>query len=239
MDDIPPVMDDTPPVMDDTPPVMDDTPPEMDESPSRRRRLTRAEAREQTRVRLLESAARVFAEKGFAAASLEEISDAAGYSTGALYSNFDGKQQLFLEVLRSRWARGIAGRLGAARRAFEASTAGAADPFETLSRFVGRRADREREFATLGAELWLYALRNPDAADLVAEMLRQEVDGLESLIAAAMERRRPAASLTPIEMATVAVTLFDGLVRRRRLDPTAVPDDLFARTMRALFAPDP
>ena len=67
-----------------------------DEKP---RRLTRAEAKARTRRRLLDAAARTFARKGYAGASVEEIAEAAGYSIGALYSNFGGKEELFLELM--------------------------------------------------------------------------------------------------------------------------------------------
>jgi AcrR family transcriptional regulator len=63
-----------------------------------RRRLTRAEAKARTRQLLLEAAASVFASKGFAGASVEEIAEAAGFSIGAVYSNFGSKEELFLEL---------------------------------------------------------------------------------------------------------------------------------------------
>src|SRR5438552_10920354 len=62
-------------------------------------RLTREQSRAQTRERLLRAAKGVFARSGFHGASVEEIASAAGYSTGALYSNFDGKEDLFLVLM--------------------------------------------------------------------------------------------------------------------------------------------
>lgn len=73
----------------------------------RRKRLTRAEARARTRQQLLDAAAGVFARKGFAGASVEEIAESAGYSTGALYFNFDSKEQLFLDLLAERRSRAV------------------------------------------------------------------------------------------------------------------------------------
>src|SRR5271163_4144869 len=60
-------------------------------TPERRRQLTR-EA-------LVASARDVFAQRGFHAASLEEIAEAAGFSRGAVYSNFENKEELFFAVL--------------------------------------------------------------------------------------------------------------------------------------------
>ena len=73
-----------------------------------RQRLTRAEAKARTREQLLDAAAQVFAQRGYAGASVDEIAEAAGYSAGALYSNFNGKEQLFLELMSERRSQGIA-----------------------------------------------------------------------------------------------------------------------------------
>src|SRR4051794_22285017 len=67
-----------------------------------RARLTRAEQQAQTRQALLDAAARVFVERGFLGASVEAITDEAGYSRGAFYSNFDSKEELFAELLQVR-----------------------------------------------------------------------------------------------------------------------------------------
>jgi AcrR family transcriptional regulator len=62
-------------------------------------RLTRAQRRQQTRARLLEAAGQVFARRGFHAATLDEVAEAAGYTKGAVYANFANKDGLFLALL--------------------------------------------------------------------------------------------------------------------------------------------
>jgi AcrR family transcriptional regulator len=66
----------------------------------KRVRLSRLESREQTQQRLLTAAQLVIAKKGLAATSVEDIAAAAGYTRGAFYSNFRGKGDLFIELLR-------------------------------------------------------------------------------------------------------------------------------------------
>ena len=66
----------------------------------KRKRLTHAERRDQTRERLLEAARKIFIKKGLAATSVEDIAGAAGYTRGAFYSNLDSKPELLLELLR-------------------------------------------------------------------------------------------------------------------------------------------
>ena len=65
-----------------------------------RKRLTREDSREQTTQRLLAAAQKVIAKRGLSAASLEDIAEAAGYTRGAFYSNFSGKGDVFIELLR-------------------------------------------------------------------------------------------------------------------------------------------
>ena len=67
-----------------------------------RERLTRRESQERTRQRLLDVAVAVFAEKGFAHATVDEIAERAGYTKGAVYSNFPSKEDLALAVLERR-----------------------------------------------------------------------------------------------------------------------------------------
>jgi|SRR5947209_1280615 len=71
-------------------------------------RITRAESQAQTRAELLAAAARVFERRGYERASIAEIADEAGYSHGAVYSNFEGKEDLFLALYKERVARRVA-----------------------------------------------------------------------------------------------------------------------------------
>lgn len=207
----------------------------QDASPSGRRRLTRAESRERTREELLEAAAHVFAQKGFGGASVEEIAEVAGYTTGALYSNFDSKEQLFLELISARRSRGAARRVTTISQILD-EAAGDEDPFEALSRFFVALADRHRELAPLQAEAWLYAVRHPEAMGMLAARQAEQVDALEGLIARAMTNAGVPSGIPAREVTVVASALVQGLVRERRIDPTSVPDHLFAQALRWLFA---
>lgn len=64
-------------------------------------RLTRSESQALTRLRLLKSARELFRRDGYAITSLDRIAEAAGYSKGAVYSNFPGKEAIFLAVLEA------------------------------------------------------------------------------------------------------------------------------------------
>ncbi|MCY1280163.1 pyrimidine utilization regulatory protein R [compost metagenome] len=68
-------------------------------------RLTRAQQQAQTRERLLAAAEVVFSRLGYGGASIELVASEAGYSKGAVYSNFPSKDALFLELLRVHMER--------------------------------------------------------------------------------------------------------------------------------------
>jgi AcrR family transcriptional regulator len=71
----------------------------MSEQPRRR---TRAEQQAETRARLVEAAADVFASHGFEGASIDLITQRAGFTRGAFYSNFSDKGELLAELSASR-----------------------------------------------------------------------------------------------------------------------------------------
>ena len=71
------------------------------------RPLTRQESQARTRAKLIQSAERVFLKKGFLTASIGQIARTAGYTTGAVYSNFASKEDLGLPVIQERMVAGI------------------------------------------------------------------------------------------------------------------------------------
>jgi AcrR family transcriptional regulator len=191
-----------------------------------RRRLTRAEAKARTREQVLDAAARIFARKGYAGASVEEIAEAAGYSIGALYSNFASKEQLFLELMAARGERRVTA---------VADILSGDDPVDALAGLLERSAGRDPDLMALRAEFWLYAVRNPDAMGALTAQRRQQVDALIGVISAAMERLGVAPGVPAPEVATVVLAMFQGLVRQRRIDPDRVSGDLFRQGLRWLF----
>ena len=80
---------------------------------------TRAEMIEETRVKLLAAARKAFRDSGYAAASMDELTAAAGLTCGALYHHFGDKQGLLAAVaaeLDQKWTRGCSASGRGARR---------------------------------------------------------------------------------------------------------------------------
>ncbi|WP_310725620.1 helix-turn-helix domain-containing protein [Streptomyces sp. N2A] len=197
-----------------------------------RRRLSRAEAKARTRALLLDAAARVFARKGFTGASVEEIAETAGFSIGALYSNFGGKEALFLELLSHRQTD----RIAEAAQTLDRHEPGTGEAAAELGRLLLDVADKDIDFAPLQAEFWLYAVRNPDVLDAMAANLRAPRQALEGVISTSLAQQGAPAEVSAEAVATVVAALFGGLVRQRRIDPASVPEELFGQALKWLFA---
>jgi AcrR family transcriptional regulator len=118
--------------------------------------------RQLTREALIASGRDVFAQRGFHAASLEEIAEAAGFTRGAVYSNFENKEELFFAVLD----RHVELQLAAFDAFFEDSGGPVAASDEDVAR-VWRQltAGSDPQWVALSLEFRLYALRNPDVRD--------------------------------------------------------------------------
>lgn len=195
-----------------------------------RPRLTRAEAKARTRELLLEAAATVFGSQGFAGASVEEIAEQAGFSIGALYSNFSGKEELFLELMSSRAHE----RVADTTQVLEDWHARTGPPWQALGQQMADVADKDMEIAALQAEFWLYAVRHPEVMKTFAARIRRRREPLEQLIASELDRDGGYPDDLAPRLAIVISALFQGLVRQRRIDPDNVPAQLYSDALRWL-----
>ena len=130
-------------------------------------RRTREEQRAQTRADLLEAAAEVFARNGYHGTSVDMVAEAAGYTKGAVYSNFESKEELFLALLEAR----LEDSLGSMQDVMD--TAAPEDRPAAFGRRRSEIAQWEPQWFMLEAEFELYAARNPEVRDRVAARQRQ------------------------------------------------------------------
>ncbi len=175
----------------------------------------RQERQQRTREALLEAAAVVFARRGYNAASMPEIAGEAGVSTGAIYSNFSGKQELFLAMMVS------VAQAGAEARA--RSVASLDDRDQLLEEMVGawiRTVDDGPQMVLLLAEFWLYALRNPPLGEVVASFLAQVRASFATTLLDAGEVDDPAQAE---RLASALQALAYGFAMQRLADPDATP----------------
>lgn len=192
-----------------------------------RGRFDRSERKAATRARLLEAAARVYARRGFAGATLDEVAGEAGFTKGAVYAHFGSKEKLLLALLREHLAGQIAEQLELFDRArsdsegatWERPLAGS----ERWMRSLGEDPDPFRLFV----ELWSYAQRD--------EQLRKRLaSGLDALratfVSFGVESAADAGVETPHaaheQFASALLGLSLGLGLLKLADPDSVPDPL-------------
>lgn len=193
--------------------------------------MTREQSRALTRERLLTAARSVFARSGFHGASVEEIASQAGFSTGALYSNFDGKEDLFLVLMEreiDEHAREIADAVRERASMSERATGGARQWMTMI--------DREPELLLLFMEFWAYGVRDAQVRQKVAVRFAQMRAVLTQLIADGVREFDLELDIPAEQLALAVDALADGIARQRLADPDAVPDDLMGRILSLLFA---
>ena len=194
-------------------------------------RLTRAEKKAETRSRLLEAAAEVFAERGMQGASIDEVAERAGFTKGAFYASFESKEQLFLAMLDDRFAKHleeIDRVLASDEEPEDQARAGAANFVDLLS--------SDPEWERLFFEFSAHASRNEAfRAELVAR--RRE---LQERMAERYRRRAEELGVEPPvpmeEIARMTFAMADGIALQKLLDPDSVPDDMYPTMLATFFA---
>src|SRR5690242_4585748 len=118
-------------------------------------RVTRPERKARTRADLIDAAKTVFLNRGFHAASLDEIAEEAGYTKGAVYSNFEGKDDLFLAVLEEHY-----GTRAETYRSFILTYDTADEAYRAVARFMVDTYALEPAWWTLLTDFTSHAARD-------------------------------------------------------------------------------
>jgi AcrR family transcriptional regulator len=185
--------------------------------------LTQAQRRERTRGELIETARSLFLARGFHGASLDEIAEAAGYSKGAVYSNFAGKAELFLAVLDAHLER-----RAASYAQIVLDDTDLEESYRAVARFRLEAEEDEPEWEPLMLEFWAYAARREDLMAVIAEQRERFLDVIIGLIDQLAAKHGVTYTIPLREVARGSGALMRGMVLERMLDPTATSLDVFA-----------
>jgi AcrR family transcriptional regulator len=149
-------------------------------------------SREHTRQRLIDAAFEVFAEIGLNAASVEQITERAGFTRGAFYSNFDSKVELFFAIADAKYARATEDLQSGVDTVFsEELPAGhpiTPEVVETIVTRVLGLTVADAPFALFESEFEALALRDRAIAERYAGHSRAVVSGLAGLLEGALTR---------------------------------------------------
>jgi AcrR family transcriptional regulator len=196
-----------------------------------RTRLSRVEQTEQNRERVLAAARRVFMARGFHTATLEQIADEAGFSKGAIYSQFASKADVFLTLLERR----IEER--AKRQAHFAGQLAGIEEFAVLHAEMARISRSDPAWRLLVIEFRVYAARDKALARRYAELHRRTIEGVASLVGLLYERSGVA---PPASLEVLAANLLahdNGIGLEEAADVAFRPEEQSELLVRMLGAP--
>lgn len=180
----------------------------------------------ETRGRLVDAAIAIVARDGFHGATVSAIARRAGFTTGAVYAHFSGKDELFLAVFEQhmRWFE---------EQVTEVTTA--AEPvaaFEQGARLISQ----DRSQFLVFVEFWTYAVRRPALRRKFATRLAE----MRAIVVRALNDRaqegRSDIGLPPETIAMLGLALGRGLTLEKLIAPESVPDELVGQVLGGLLA---
>jgi TetR/AcrR family transcriptional regulator, transcriptional repressor of aconitase len=176
-----------------------------------KKRLTREESRAQTRSTLISVGRQHFLRYGLGGAVAEKIAEDAGYSRGALYSNFDGKEELFLAVIREEQEQHT--------NAFQAIIKEELSGKARLKKVRDAIADlvTDPDWIVLRAEFEAGALRNEGIRKSFVEVHRQQIRDGGKLLRDLARSSDVHMNLKPNEFLVIMINLTHGLAVTQKI----------------------
>lgn len=205
----------------------------MSETPPRKR-LTRQESQARTRALLLEVATSEFLAHGYAGTSLERVAELAGFSKGAVYGNFAGKEELCLAVLENQFFAQL--------QTFVGDFAAGGDTIEDRLGVLERWLDKlfaDEQWQLLALEFAVQTRRNQKIQAQLAEREKMMRMAVTALLSQQIRQLGVTPILPPDQLGIVLVAIVGGISVQRLIDPT-IPASLLTDAVKALFrAPRP
>lgn len=187
------------------------------------------ERKAETRAELLDAAARSFARDGYQGASLDQVAERAGFTTGAIYRHFTSKEDLFLSLFEDRIEKRILQIAETIRPELspEDQVAQAAKQFAELS-------GRDPDWYLLLFEYWLQAARNPALRGRFEKVHRGAQASVASLCEeTAIALGRPL-RMPPDQLAVALIAVSYGFALERILGSDLVSDELITRVLSGI-----
>ena len=177
-----------------------------------------AERTETTRTKLLAAAERIFARDGFEAARLEDIAAGAGYTRGAFYANFGGKEEIFFALLE-QW---VWQRIDSVRAVLRKQKI----PYQKLAALRKYYAEiaKDRRLVLISLEFKLFALRHPEAHARFQDRHRRLRAMWGELIAELLEALGRTLPISNTAASAACSSLAQGLLLEQLVDPKTLSE---------------
>jgi AcrR family transcriptional regulator len=185
---------------------------------------SRAERQALTRTALVDASERLFIAQGFHATSLDAVAAEAGYTKGAVYSNFASKEDLFFTVYERRLKARVA--------EFEALLKAAPlarDAIEAITRTAALRSERDDGWLAVFFEFWAHVLRHEELRERFAALHARVIEPLEAALVRHAEEVGEALPEDPRKLATARYAMQLGLQLERLTQPDVVDPELGVR----------
>lgn len=183
--------------------------------------------RADVRARILAAAREAFLRDGYQRANLGEIAATAGFSKGAVYSNFGGKADLFTAVINEHTNTLINTTLTSSERLVAAVTDPAA--IDQVAADVADTVVANAPSLTMLMEFRSLAAGDPE---LVAVYTRLRTEQRQNLLADLRRRTAGAAARIDEPAAALILSLVQSLSAEHAVAPDAMPRTLIKDTIR-------
>ncbi len=170
-------------------------------------------SRQNTKARLLDAAAQVFAEVGLEGATVEAIVERAGFTRGAFYSNFDSLDELFLMLANSVGESRVSTVRERISAMVEANAISECDPVDLVQQVMDSGED-DRLGVMLMSEIRIRALRDPAFGAAYLEGEREIVASITDIISEIVETGQIALRIDAEEAARLLMIVWEGMVVR-------------------------
>jgi AcrR family transcriptional regulator len=193
-------------------------------------RMSRAERREQTRQELVSAAEACFVSRGFHASSVDEVAERAGYTKGAVYSNFASKEDLFFAVYERRVEQVLTEVAPGLRQL------GAERAFDELAAGAMHRRDPDDGWRAVFFEFWAHVVRHPELRERFAAIHARFLEPLADAVRQLADDRGLTlpSDVTASQVAVAWNAMEVGLNLERLTQPQTV-DRALARRMGRLL----
>jgi AcrR family transcriptional regulator len=193
-----------------------------------KQRMSRKESQVQTRERLLDAALEVFSRRGYYAASVDEIAAEAGFSKGAVYSNFSNKEDLFLALIDRRFVRDVQGYPGIINFMAEGLQLEQGMDFKEF-------VMEDHTWNLMMIEFFLYAMRDESNREKLSTRLEGLRKVMEENLAAlyAQLGKKPALPIQDLPWSVFSLGI--GMMLQFYIDPDGLPDGVYERALQHLL----
>ena len=185
---------------------------------------SRAERQALTRTALVDAAERLFVARGFHATSLDSVAAEAGYTKGAVYSNFASKEDLFFAVYERR----VDTRVAEINALLEAAPL-ARDAIEAMARTAPVRSEQDDGWLAVFFEFWAHVLRHEELRERFAALHGRVIEPLSVATLRHAEEAGEALPEDSRKLATARYAMQLGLQLERLTQPDVVDPELGAR----------